>query len=186
MKKKVLGLFFAAFLSVSTFAQEVPNAVFVDFGSTIVGVLLGGFGIGLGYERGIADNLSAIITAGYIGYKIEKSTVIVNDTEYLGVSGGVHLRYYPLSEAVKRWFIDIGGTYSYMEITFDGIKAESNVVEVAALTGWKFVFGESGGFFLEPGLGYRFIFGDIKTPVGSAELPSMSGFTLWLGMGWAF
>ncbi|MDR1072144.1 MAG: autotransporter outer membrane beta-barrel domain-containing protein [Treponema sp.] len=181
MKKKILGAFLAAFLSVSSFAQEtVPNAIFVDFGSTIIAALAGGFGIGLGYERGLTNNFSTLINASYIGFTVKDST---QDTKFLGASAGLHARYYPLSGAVKRWFIDVGGNYSYIAITY-GDKVDSHIFEVGALTGWKFVFG--GGFFLEPGVGYRFIFGDVNTPAGSASVAPTSGVTWRFGMGWAF
>jgi hypothetical protein len=183
VKKKILGAFLATFLSVSLFAQEAPspsNAVFVDFGSTIIGVLFGGFGIGLGYERGFTKNFSALIKASYMGFTIQGSPY---DTAFLGVSTGLHARYYPLGDAVKRWFFDVGGDYSYIEVTY-GDKMDSHIFELGALTGWKFVYG--GGFFLETGLGYKFIFEKINAPTGSASIPAMNGFTLWLGMGWAF
>ncbi|MDR2446015.1 MAG: autotransporter outer membrane beta-barrel domain-containing protein [Treponema sp.] len=181
MKKKVLGAFLAAFMSVSSFAQETaPNAVFVDFGSTIFAALFGGFGSGLGYERELTKNFSALIKAGFIGIRIKSSP---HDTQILSATGGLYGRYYPLGDAVKRWFIDVGGSYSYMAVRY-GDKIDSHIFEIGALTGWKFVFG--GGFFLEPGLGYRFIFGDINTPIGSQAIPQIEGFTVGLGMGWAF
>jgi hypothetical protein len=103
MKKKILGAVLAAFLSVSSFAQEtVPNAVFVDFGSPIIAALFGGFGIGLGYERGLTEKFSALIKASYIGVRIKGSP---EDTTFLSVAGGLHARYYPLGGAVKRWFL---------------------------------------------------------------------------------
>jgi hypothetical protein len=181
MKKKVLGVFLAAFLSVSSFAQEmVPTAVFVDFGSTIIAALAGGFGIGLGYERGLTNNFSALINASYIGFTAQGSP---QDTKFLSASAGLHARYYPLRDAVKRLFVDVGGTYSYVAIIY-GDKVDSHVFELGALIGWKFVFG--GGFFLEPGVGYRVIFGEVNTPAGSASIAPTSGVTWRLGMGWAF
>jgi hypothetical protein len=78
---------------------------------------------------------------------------------------------------------DVGGDYSYIAVSY-GDKADSHILEAGVLTGWKFVFG--GGFFLEPGLGYRFTLGDVNTPIGSASIPPIGGFTWWLGLGWAF
>jgi hypothetical protein len=182
VKKYILGLFLTAFLAVSSFGQEIPNAIFVDFGSTILGVLIGGFGVGLGYEHGLTDNFSTLINASYIGTTIKGQGLY--DTEFLGISAGLQARYYPLGSSIRRWFVGILGNYSYFSITY-GDKIESNVFEAGALSGWKFVF-ESSGFFLEPGLGYTLVFQDIKTPVGATSIPQTSGFRLWFGMGWAF
>lgn len=186
MKRKILGLFLATAMTASAFAQEVPNSVFVDFGTTVIGIMAGGFGIGLGYERGITDNFSAIINASYIGTTITApSGATFDKLEYTGAGVGIHARYYPLGNSVKRWFIDAGGAYSYISMAY-GDTITSNLFEIGILTGWKFVFGESGGFFLEPGLGYSLIFGDLNTPNGSWAVPQTGGFRLWLGMGWAF
>ncbi|MDR2803505.1 MAG: hypothetical protein LBB22_04350 [Treponema sp.] len=187
-KKTVFAIVLTAILSVQSFAQEIPNAVFVDFGTTISGVLLGGFGIGLGYERGLSDYISVMISAAYIGFVLEGETFgsyTRPDTIYTGISVGAHARVYPLADVVRRWFIDVGGNYSHITIEF-GDKADSDLFEIGAVTGWKFVFGDSSGFFLEPGLGYTFVFGDINTPLGSADIPATDGFRLWLGLGWAF
>jgi hypothetical protein len=180
MKRKILVLLLISIFAVSSFAQEKKNAVFVDFGSTIIGVMNGGFGIGFGYERALSDNFSVMVSASYIGFTIAGYKY---DTEYLGISAGLRARYYPLSNPVGGWYIDIGGGYSYIGITYDE-KATSNIFEAGILTGWKFIFRP--GFFLEPGIRYTFVFGEINTPSGSASISAVGGFSFWLGLGWAF
>jgi hypothetical protein len=184
MKKVIASLIFAGFVSTASFAQEVKNAVFVDFGSTLVGALAGGFGIGLGYERGLSENLSVQAVFNYIGFSITGNQYLY-DTNYLGIGFGAHARFYPSGTAVRGFFLDVGGDYSYISIEF-GEKAESSIFNVEAKAGWKFIFGDSGGFFFEPGLRYSMSFGEVKFPAGAASIPAISGFGLWLGMGWAF
>jgi len=180
--KRFLVLFLATFISLSSFAQERNSAVFVDLGSTIAGVMGGGFGIGFGYEQGIADNISLLVNASYIGFTIDGG-ILNHDTEFLGISAGLGVRYYPLNNPVNGWFFDVSGIYSYINIKH-GDEAVSNLFEMRLLTGWKFVF--PSGFFLEPGLRYTIVFGDIKMPAGAASVPSVGGLGLWLGLGIAF
>jgi hypothetical protein len=165
------------------FAQEQNNAIFVDLGSTITGVIGGGFGLGLGYERGISNSFSVMVNASYIGFTIKGFT---HDTEFLAIAAGLGIRCYPLAihNPVKGWFFDIGGAYSHINIKH-GEEAVSNLFELRLLTGWKVVFGQS--FFLEPGFRYTHAFGDVNMPIGSdLSADSLSGFSMWFGMGWAF
>jgi hypothetical protein len=183
VKRGLLILILVAFLSGMVFAEEKNNAIFVDVGSTITGVIAGGFGFGLGYERGITDSFSAIVNASYVGFTIDG---FPHDTGFLGIAAGLGVRYYPLAvhNPVQGWFIDIGGALSHINIKH-GEEAVSNVFELRLLTGWKLVFGQ--GFFLEPGFRYTLAFGDVNMPIGSdLSADSLSGFALWLGMGWAF
>jgi hypothetical protein len=184
MKKIIASLIFAGFVSTASFSQEAENAVFVNFGSTLVGVLAGGFGVGLGYERGLSDHLSVQAVFSYIGFSTKGSQFIA-DTEYLGIGFEAHARLYPLGTAVQGLFLDVGGEYSYISVEFNE-KLESSIFRAEAKAGWKFVFGGGSGFFLEPGVCYGIIFGELKLPAGAASVPAVGGLGFWLGMGWAF
>ena len=182
MKKKVLCLLLAVFITVASFAEEKNNAVFVDFGSIISGVFSGGFGLGLGYERGLTDNFSALFVASYLGFSNEILSIEFDSTV---ISVGLAGRYYPLTNPVSGWFIDVGGIYSYINMSYDGEEATSNIFELRLLTGWKIVF--NSGFFLEPGVRYTVVLGDINYPSGTSDsAASIGGLSYFLGIGWAF
>jgi hypothetical protein len=184
--KKILVLFLAVLISVSSFAQEIKeeknSAIFVDLGSTITAALLGGFGIGLGYEHKVADNISALVNVNYIGFTIDGG-VYDDDLEFLGIAIGLGARYYPLNNPVKGLFVNIDGIYTYTNIKY-GEVAISNLFELRLLAGWKFIFRSD--FFLEPGISYTLAFGEVNLPTGSESVPPVGGPGFWLGLGFAF
>ena len=180
--KKFLMLFLVVFISVSSFAQERNNAIFVDVGATLVSALAGGFGTALQYERGLSENFSALFYTGLIKITMDGGRWR-HDTDFLGIVAGVGMRYYPFHNPVRGWFVDVAGAYNYVKIKH-GEEAISNLFELRLLTGWKFVFRP--GFFLEPGIRYTFAFGDLKLPAITASEPKLGGLGLWIGIGWAF
>ena len=194
MKKFVFSLILGGLVANAAFAQEVENAIFVDLTPTLVTGLLtiasadsSGFGIGLGYERGLSDNLALQIPLAYVGYTLPGSGLVL-ELKYFSIASGAHIRFYPLSTAVRGFFIDGGCDYTFVSIEYGSDKADSHVFTPNAKAGWKFIFGDDGGFFLEPGLGYRYGIGDVKVPVGSGDpsLPATQGLLIWLGLGAAF
>ncbi|MDR2602928.1 MAG: hypothetical protein LBC53_10855 [Spirochaetaceae bacterium] len=183
MKQKILALVFLAAFSIQSFAQEeTKNAVFVDFGPTVLGAIAGGFGIGLGYERALTSKFSALGNFSVIGFNIEQN-------KYFGLAIGVHGRFYPISggTAVKKFYIDLGGTYSNINMEYSGDKAASNIIEAGVMLGWKFVLGNaSSGLFLEPTAGWGFVFGEVKVPSGMRPIPVNGGAKFGVNIGYAF
>jgi hypothetical protein len=131
----------------TTSGDGKQNYLFVDLAPLLVGVIDGGWGIGVGYERAVMNNLSI---AGYF--------------DYLSLNGGyafdalIRPRFYPFGSAVNGLFA--GGmlgygmgeveTYGYYGDGYESFSAFTIGVEA----GWKFV--SNGGFAVEPWLGYVF------------------------------
>jgi hypothetical protein len=131
----------------TTSGSSKQNYLFVDFAPLLVGLIGGGFGTGVGYERAVIKHFSI---AGYFDY-------ITLD----GASGFdvlVRPRLYPFGSTVNRLFI--GGilgygsgeirNYYYYYSEWESFSVFTYGVEA----GWKFVFGS--GFAIEPWLGYTF------------------------------
>jgi len=105
--KIVCGVFLLCFSKIPVFAYEdLQNAVYLNPSPLLLGLLFGGIGVGLGYERGITDNFSAMANVGYAHGERYGVTLTM-------VSSEIHGRYYPLGGSVKGWFIDAFGGYSY-------------------------------------------------------------------------
>jgi hypothetical protein len=175
----VLAIVFGGGLS-SAFAQERErqNAVFVDLGYPIAGLLLGGFGIGAGYERAFLPQISVRGNVGYIGYSN-------SDLDFMGFDIGAGLRYYPLSSAVGKFYIEGGFVYSPILIKHKGEEAASNIFVIAASLGWKVIY--KTGFFLEPYIGYKIGIGELNMPKGLSSVSyDPSGLAYGIGLGWAF
>jgi hypothetical protein len=184
MKKKILGFVLAGLITVPTFAQEIPNAIFVDIGPGLIYGILGGFGIGGGYERALNDHFSVMATAWGGGVTISGN---LGDTSVFTISGGPRARLYPLGHAVKGLFVDAGADFLYMSATVNDDSATGVIGTAGIKAGWKIVFGSDGGFFLEPGFGYKVcLFGEVNGPDISVTIPTFVGPELWLGLGAAF
>jgi hypothetical protein len=96
------------------------------------------------------------------------------------------MRYYLFGNAPKQLFVDIGGAYAFTYIERGILNSASSTFELEVLAGWKFVFGEESGLFLEPGYGYSFNFGAIKGPPGVETDNLPNDHKLWLAIGFAF
>jgi hypothetical protein len=183
MKKKMVSLVIAAALTGSVFAQEEnANAIFIDFESLITGLSVGGFGLGLGYERALTESISALGILGAIGFKKNADGISAYDTEYFGFYGDIHARYYPLKSAVNKLFIDIGAGYSHISVEY-GEKATSDVFGIGVRVGWKF---SKRPVFFEPAVAYDKSFGEVKMPNGSASIPPLDGVKFGASLGVIF
>ncbi|MDR0670029.1 MAG: hypothetical protein LBF95_08100 [Treponema sp.] len=182
--KRIIMVCVLVLVSGCVFAQEMPretgkkNAVFVDLGYPIMGLIFGGFGIGGGYERAALPQVSISGNVGYVGFTL-------NDVEYLGFDISAVIRYYPSGMAVSKFYIGAMGSCSPLSITYNGSKETSYPLTVAGMAGWKNVAG--GGFFWEPYVGYRKSFGELKLPAGLGNLDyELTGLMFGVGLGWAF
>jgi hypothetical protein len=142
---------------VSAPSNNLPNYLFVDFAPLVTGISIGGFGIGLGYERAFIDPFSIAFYLDLIGS-------VSGSDESSGVFGGdllIRPRWYPLKSAVGKWYVGAilgygiviqeSGIYDY----YSGMSETSTetAFTIGFETGYKFVFGHFG---LEPWIGYIF------------------------------
>jgi hypothetical protein len=163
---------------VSARKAEKKNAVFVDAGYLLLGLIYEGYGLGGGYERALLPQLSVRGNVGYMNF-------LLDGLGYRGFDINAALRYYPSGEAVHKFFIEGIASYTPLSLTYNSSREDSNIFALALTVGWKSVFG--GGFFLEPSIGYRKAFGDMKLPVGVAlSQYELTGPVFGLGLGWAF
>jgi hypothetical protein len=159
-------------------AQERQNAVFVDLGYPLAGLILGGFGIGGGYERALLPQVSVRANVGYLGFS-------VSDYDFTGFDISAGARFYPLRTAVSKLYIEGALGYSPISVTYKSEEASTNLFTVAGVVGWKAVFGV--GFFLEPYIGYRYGIGELNLPSGLNSISySATGLSYGIGLGWAF
>ncbi|MDR0731267.1 MAG: hypothetical protein LBF63_06320 [Treponema sp.] len=189
--KRLIAVCMLALVIAPVFAQdpgqesardpEKKNAVFVDAGYLLMGLIYGGFGIGGGYERALLPQLSVAGNFGYVGFSLE-------NMEYLGFEIRVDVRYYPFGTAPGKFYIGAVTSCASISITYNSSRETSYPVTVAGIAGWKGVSG--GGFFWEPYVGYRKGFGELKLPAGAGSSDHLSGLINGLffgvGLGWVF
>jgi hypothetical protein len=183
MTKKIAAvLVLTVLLSNAAFAQKAKrNAVFVDVGPLIEGLIFGGFGLGVGYERALTDYWTVL---GHGDYE----SILGGDLWALDID--VHGRYYfQLGPAVAGLFADLGLGYGLL--SWKGLFRDETVTAsaftISAKVGYKYIFRP--GFFLEPAVGYSFaISGGLKDSTGEKHTGDIGGTGLNYGMslGWAF
>jgi hypothetical protein len=132
------------------------NYLFVDFAPLLTGVIAGGFGIGLGYERAFVDPFSIAFYFDVIGVSGSGES----SSSLFGGDLLIRPRWYPLKSAVGKWYLGAIVGYGMLvqeteTYTYYG-ESETNTEAFSAFTigletGYKFVFGHFG---LEPWLGY--------------------------------
>ena len=179
MRKLLLSLPIVALMSVSSFAAGGPeNAVSVDFGPTIEGAELDGAGFGVCYERDLSGNFSGELKFTYVGVDYSLLGYTLNITL---IDPGIEFRYYFSSQALTGLFLGLGLEDYIVTGSISGVVGASwNIPAVDAAMGYKFVIGDpSGGFLIEPYIGYAVGFEQI-------EGVSIVGFEYGLKIGWAF
>lgn len=151
---------------VSAPSNNLPNYLFVDFAPLVTGIIAGGFGIGLGYERAFIDPFSIAFYLDVIGVSAHNVSTSLGEESVSEFGGDILIRprWYPLKSAVGKWYVGAilgygilvqeseiyGGYYSSSSET----STETfSVFTIGFETGYKFVFGHFG---LEPWLGYTF------------------------------
>ena len=131
-----------------------------------------GFGIGAQYERQILKSFSVAGRFAYLGaglkLPVEESSVNATldiDLKSFSVEG--HARYYPFGET---FFVDGMVGYANLSTTLDGsvsvkgygtvpvgsFSPSRNYLKLGAKLGWRFCFGNNGGFTFEPSFGYSY------------------------------
>jgi hypothetical protein len=142
------------------------NIVAIDFGYSISALMDGqGFGIGVLYERYLADYFSTAIGTSGLFYKPGL------DNGYLVYDVVLHGRFYPTGAfypsniLLERFYLGCGFGYSFLQMSALGDQAETNLFCVTPEAGYKFVIGS---FLLELWFGYSFYYGEINYPLGSA------------------
>jgi hypothetical protein len=171
--KKLLGIaVIGTVIAVSAFAQEKSAAA---KGNWISGEasLLGG---GLRYERMLGSQLSVGVNAYW-----SSLFFFWNELE-----AGIFARFYPWG---KSFFVGAGvGFHIHTAITLadESIDSSLEAITGAAISpevGWKIDVGNTGGFFIQPGIKVPITLGinDVKEEFGVGV-----GFVPYFGMGLAF
>jgi len=167
--------------------EGIPNAniITVDFGPTIIGIVIGslpvgkevdlsGFGISMQYERQLFERLSIAGRFAYLGSTVERSD---NDTKFTidlsSFSLEAHPRVYPFGGS---FFLDGMLGFANMSLGLKGdIKTKSDNSEPISGSvsrgyfksgvklGWRADFGEPGGFIFEHSYGWYNASGTGKT-----------------------
>ena len=194
MKKGISVVLLAVLVAGGVFAQEEErrekqNAVFLDVGPLFMGLLLGGFGIGAGYERAINNSFSAMGHFDILMFTLRddidyKEPVFAFDID-------VHGRWYPLKSALAKLFVDVGVGYGSFSdkvepkaAYIETMKYTVHILSIGAKAGWKFILGP--GFVLEPSLGYSYAFELANNRPGGATKLTIGGLSYSIGLGWAF
>ena len=211
MKRKILVLFLILCMAIPVFSQEPnepirvevsfaqepnpQNAIFFDFEPMFTGLILGGFGIGIGYERAIADNFSLL---GHFNFMRAELNLWGGERRtFLDVGGSVAGRFYPLRTAVSGLFLEFGAGFSFGDYSVfennernDELSLSGLAVEFGPTFGWKFI-GRRTGFFAELGVGLLLQFGQGPIDAFWEEAGLRSSTSIfsprWLfSLGWTF
>ena len=208
IKKTILLLVLVTIVTGGIFAQSVWNnsfnfssgptpqkgALFVDLGYTIAYLLVGGFGIGLGWEGRINDS-STYLISGNIGiYGREWNSAYYGKYGYTAFDFGIegNYRYYFFKSAIDKLFIDGGLGYGMKSWTYTYDRNGSNktyswgVLYIPVYAGYKIIIGP--GFVLEAHAGYRAGI-KVSDPDGynsSLSIPDFGGLIFGVAIGWAF
>jgi hypothetical protein len=208
LKKFVMVLVLASLVAGGAFAQDSvwnnsfninsgptpqKGVLFVDLGYMLAYGLLGGFGIGAGWESRINDTSTWLINGG-IG-------IYGNDSLFGGYrysafdfSVEANYRYYIFKSALDKLFLNVGlgyggesWSYTY-DPPFQSLnKAYSwGSLNIPLYAGWKAIIGP--GFVVEVDLGWRIGVRLINPPdyPSAYSTPSNGGFLFGLRFGWAF
>jgi hypothetical protein len=186
----LLLLVFALSATMTVAAQEVPenlpgvaevgenpgNAVQVDLGYLLAGLLAGGFGIGGAYERAITENISVKVLGGFVTSNFALLDLSYNQFDIYGQG-----RYYIWPLTVNGLYAGVGAGVTIVSFQSGSITDTSILPGLLIEAGYKFTLGDdaSSGFFIEPFAGWQLTFGSI------ADIP-IGGFRWGFGLGYAF
>jgi len=174
MKKIIVLLFLATLVATGVFAQgnETKSAnARLNWASGQLSIL----GVGARYERMLNERWS-------IGANASLNTYILFTDYDVSVVG----RFYPWG---KTFFAGIGVGFHVQELLplFVGEDGKAYSVTGVAITpelGWKIDIGNTGGFFLSPGVKFPLTFGAASD--GSGFMMAMPLPVIYLGLGYAF
>jgi hypothetical protein len=206
MKKKIiLLLILATLVAGGVFADAWNNsfkfnsgptpqkgALFVNFGPTINYLILGGFGIGLGWESQIGSFSSILIDAevGFYEYKPYSSYYYRYNEFDFAVEA--NYRYYFFKSAIDKLFINAGLGFVMLTRKYpnnstyfrEGDTGIWTALTIPVYAGYKVIIGP--GFVLELNAGYRIGIG-LTTPRGYSYNSREYGSGIYgIRIGWAF
>lgn len=147
---------------------QVQNAPFIDLGPTIKKLLVGQFGIGIGYEVTFGNYLSGEVTLGYDFYK---DNILFTEGVHEFVPG-VGVRIYFSGTAPAMAWLGLIGQYYASQISGEWGGFGAVVLRI----GYKVFVAENAGFFVDPYLGFSATFLD----------PTLFGSDFGVRLGWAF
>jgi hypothetical protein len=143
MKKGIIVALLLVALSVSAFGQENPPpqaAIHVNLGTTILGAIAGGFGIGGGFELAIGSSLGFRTNIDFV-----TADVIGEQFTYFFINPS--LRFYPGARAVEGFYLGAGLGVFILDYNSENFTLPIVEAEIGFT-------GNIGGFMLEPFLGY--------------------------------
>jgi hypothetical protein len=208
LKKAILLLILVAIVTGGVFAEDnawnnsfnigsgpTPQngALFVDLGSTLVYLLLGGFGVGLGWEGRINDFSTYLISGNFGSCSFDFGSLLGYKYKGFGFGVDANYRYYIFKSALDKLFINAGLGFSMMTWNYSydpRLNLEDDSYSWGALciplyAGYKVIIGP--GFVVELDLGYRI---GIKVSEPSDyklnSSPDFGGLIYGLALGWAF
>ena len=205
LKKTVLLLILVAIVTGGVFADEVWNnsfnfksgptpqsgALFVDLSYTFAYMILGGFGVGLGWEGRINDTSTYLISGNIGAYDYNSGSLFGLGYKYSGFDFGLegNYRYYIFKSAIDKLFVNAGLGFGVITWTYSGYyndKYSWAALYIPLYAGYKVIIGP--GFVAELHLGYR-VGIRVSEPdnyYSSLRSPSFGGGIFGIALGWAF
>jgi hypothetical protein len=134
-------------------AERLKNIFAINIGYLITALKNGaGFGIGGWYERYLNNYFSVVIDTGGLVYETNENI------GFLEYDISTHGRFYPFGTSIEKLFLGSSFGYSFVQISYNGNKANSHMFFATPETGYKFIFGSH--VLLELWVGYSFSFGE--------------------------
>ena len=172
MKKALLIFFMVLLLAGGLYAQQTNLK---DEKNNRVAAELSVFfpGVGTSYERIFSSKISF---GGKFYWCSLPSFIINNFPNVFGLDAFIH--YHPWG---KTFFIGLGLGFTFL--SYQNIDYYLYGAAITPETGWKIIIRNAGGFYLQPGLKWSFIFGKgWENNFTSLGAPPM----LYLGLGYTF
>ena len=140
-------------------AQEsISNLFSIDLSYTLTGLLNQGLGIGLNYEKKMADFLSIKGNFGHMTFLTG-----IEDVYNTSVSFSLLANYYPLSNGLDKLYVSAGGGCDFMNYFGSGELPPTSkdiLIHITPQLGWK--FNAFKFLMIDVSTGYRFIIVDTQ------------------------
>ncbi|GHV88700.1 hypothetical protein AGMMS50267_10600 [Spirochaetia bacterium] len=158
--KIVLAIFIFGVLSLIDVYGQNNNGIFFNIGSPKTPILIG-WNLGVGYERALNKNFSALFIGDVGGFIATIADADYSEDKGLEMDLQVHFRYYSLnSQFNNKLYIDMGAGYTFLSLSTSNTEI-SNLFKLQTEIGWKFIIYR---MFLQPWVGYNISFGEINYP----------------------
>jgi hypothetical protein len=159
--KKIWGiLLLVIVLGGAAFAQGVPagpqQAVYINLTPTVIATVLGGVGLGGGYEYALQPNLSFLATVDMAGGSFANPDIGGGTVDYFFMNISAAVRHYFFNNAVTGFYVSLGIGDMFVQGKINNVVGGVNIFTIEADLGYKFSIGSN--FFWEPyiGVAYRF------------------------------